>query len=251
MQYSEYLEYMTLQWQMENIDDFVVWQTGTSYDEGEGDENEKEPCGACMALSGNVFHVDNIPEKPHPNCKCGTVPLNLHINFAIIDERLERLEELEGKAKRTEDMERRKQEELDKFMKSEELKKNIDKTKWYSMVNWVNNVRPGGKWDYKQGGKHPEMEHVGNFNYGATGRALGIPSSILKGAGGVVQIGVGTSDWNFYDSYFDDPIDQEYIQQGIDWYDEHYGNNTSSSKHNWNYGEYDVDSGNIDWDFYE
>lgn len=36
----------------------------------------------------------------------------------------------------------------------------------------------------------------------------------------------------------DDPVDQKYIQQGIDWYDD-------------NYGEYDANSGNIDWDFYE
>ena len=51
MQYSDYLEYMTLQWQMENIDDYVVWQTGMEESENE-DEEESEPCGACMALSG-------------------------------------------------------------------------------------------------------------------------------------------------------------------------------------------------------
>jgi hypothetical protein len=254
MQYSEYLEYMTLQWQMENIDDYAVWQTGMEESENE-DEEESEPCGACMALSGQVFHIDNIPKKPHKHCKCGTVPLRLHINFAQIDERLD---ELEGKVRKIkknwsdmteEEKEEARIKELDKFMKSEELRGNVKETKRYSMVSWVNNVRPGGDWDYKQGGKRPEMEHVGNFNYGATGRALGIPPSVLKGAGGVVQIAQGTSDWNFYDSYFDDPVDQGHIQQGIDWYDESYGK--SSSSYNWNFGDYDADSGNIDWDFYE
>jgi hypothetical protein len=134
--------------------------------------------------------------------------------------------------------------ELDKFMKSEELRGNVNETKRYSMVSWVNNVRPGGEWDYKQGGKRPAMEHVGNFNYGATGRALGIPPSVLKGAGGSVQIVTGTSSWEFANSNFDDPVDQKYIQQGIDWYDENYGGNSSS--YNWNYGEYDADSGNVD-----
>ena len=113
--------------------------------------------------------------------------------------------------------------ELDKFKKSQQLRHNINETKQLGFVNWINNVRPGGSWDYKEGGKKPEMQYVGNFNYGATGRAAGIDASILRGAGGVVQIGTGTSSWDFYDSNFDDPIDQEMIQQGIDWYDANYG----------------------------
>ena len=93
------------------------------------------------------------------------------------------------------------------------------------------------------------MQDAGNFNYGATGKALGIPASVLKRAGGIVQIGTGTSSWNFASSHFDDPEDQEMIQAGIDWYDKNYGG--TSLNYNLNYGEYDVDSGNVDWNLYE
>ena len=68
-------------------------------------------------------------------------------------------------------------------MMAMECNENIKEAQQLGFVNWVNNVRPGGTWDYKNGG-HPEMEHVGNFNYGATGRAAGIPAFILRGAGG-------------------------------------------------------------------
>ena len=43
-------------------------------------------------------------------------------------------------------------------------------------------VRNGGPWDYKQQGG--QYEDLGNFNYGATGSALGLPGEVLKrGAG--------------------------------------------------------------------
>lgn len=272
------------------IDDLISEDSGFAVDEGKTYAVwSGGSCDGCQALNGTVYEVSSfgmiggdIPET-HPNCKCELTILDSNLlptkermplkkwdkdqkkpkPSGMIDLRkvtfpnnyTEGRKLGEDKQKKNwDDMtkaekEKAKIKELDKFMKSDKLKKNVDQTKWYSMVNWVNNVRPGGEWDYKQGGKRPEMEHVGNFNYGATGRALGIPPSVLKGAGGVVQIAQGTSDWDFYDSYFDDPVDQKYIQQGIDWYDENYGK--SSSNYNWNYGEYDANSGNIDWDFYE
>jgi RHS repeat-associated protein len=50
---------------------------------------------------------------------------------------------------------------------------------------WISNVSPGGDWDYKRSG--PEYDQFGNFNYGATGAAAGIPESTLLWAAGVVK----------------------------------------------------------------
>ena len=60
---------------------------------------------------------------------------------------------------------------------------------------WYNTVRNGGVWDYKQRGS--EYENFGNFNYGATGRAVGVPAWILKCGAGWAQKRAGTSkqDW--------------------------------------------------------
>jgi RHS repeat-associated protein len=47
---------------------------------------------------------------------------------------------------------------------------------WYVMVSTNK-----GPWDYKwyRGNPHPEYDNFGNFNYGATGCAMGIPLNIL------------------------------------------------------------------------
>lgn len=96
MLYSEYLEYMTLKHQQDNIDDYVVWQTGMNTDDDSDSENdgekESEPCGACIALEGQIFHISEVPEQPHKNCKCGVIPLSLLIGFEKINERLKKLE---------------------------------------------------------------------------------------------------------------------------------------------------------------
>jgi hypothetical protein len=52
---------------------------------------------------------------------------------------------------------------------------------WYGLVSQWN-----GPWDYKNygGQSHQEWDDFGNFNYGATGCALGIPLNLLlRGAG--------------------------------------------------------------------
>jgi type VI secretion system secreted protein VgrG len=43
---------------------------------------------------------------------------------------------------------------------------------WYGMAR-----QGGGAWDYKyyHGQPHPEYDNFGNFNYGATGCAAGVP----------------------------------------------------------------------------
>ena len=85
-------------------------------------------------------------------------------------------------------------------------------------------VKAGSKWDYKK--DDYAKEDFGNFNYGATGRALGYSKGALLRIAGAVQI---RSDplvifrkpaW--ISSYGDDPRDQEMIKQGIDYYDNYY-----------------------------
>ncbi|MUF07216.1 bacteriocin [Pseudomonas sp. CCM 7893] len=81
-------------------------------------------------------------------------------------------------------------------------------------------VRNGGEWDYKQRG--PQYEEVGNFNYGATGRAAGIPEQVLLRAAGAAQGIAGTSmedfgKWWAGSPYGDDKVDQVWIKAGIEF----------------------------------
>lgn len=45
-----------------------------------------------------------------------------------------------------------------------------------------------------------------------------IPDDVLYLAAGYAQFKAGTSQINFVDTYFDDPIDQENIRRGINYY---------------------------------
>lgn len=88
-------------------------------------------------------------------------------------------------------------------------------------------VRNGGPWDYKQ--RSRRYENFGNFNYGAAGTAWGFPEGFLKKQAGQAQMTAKTSkqEWQKYAGrrdnvrmlppYGDDPLDQEWIQRGIDY----------------------------------
>ena len=81
-----------------------------------------------------------------------------------------------------------------------------------------NSLRTGGQWDYKNGGRNPEMEHVGNFNAGVTIAAkldsLGLSRDMANDF-----IFAGTQGYALYDTHnFDDPTDQYFIKQGFDYY---------------------------------
>jgi SPP1 gp7 family putative phage head morphogenesis protein len=91
-------------------------------------------------------------------------------------------------------------------------------------------VQSGGEWDYKK--EDYAKEDFGNFNYGATGRALGFNEETLLRMAGTVQRD-RKAEWGHFDdnnifisdpntSYGDDPRDQEMIKQGIDYYDNDY-----------------------------
>jgi hypothetical protein len=81
-------------------------------------------------------------------------------------------------------------------------------------------VRNKGPWDYKQG--HPELANFGNFNYGSAGYAAGIPSETLLMGAGWAQERAKTAKkkwghWYQKPPYGDDPHDQFWIRQGIEY----------------------------------
>lgn len=85
-------------------------------------------------------------------------------------------------------------------------------------------VRNKGPWDYKQ--RAGNLANFGNFNYGATGFAAGIPEEILYMGAGFAQERAKTSKphwgaWYGKFHYGDDPHDQFWIKQGIDYARQH------------------------------
>lgn len=86
-------------------------------------------------------------------------------------------------------------------------------------------VRNRSIWDYKNQPyphAHPEYADFGNFNFGATGDALGLPTPILFRGAGYAQekAGTSTSGWGHWwgsAPYGDDPKDQQQIKSGIQY----------------------------------
>ncbi|ORJ52107.1 type IV secretion protein Rhs [Kluyvera intermedia] len=84
-------------------------------------------------------------------------------------------------------------------------------------------VRNKGPWDYKQ--FDPYWAAFGNFIFGATGYAAGIPAEILLMGTGWAQSRARTSrpEWGtwYKDApYGDDPQDQYWIKEGIKYANE-------------------------------
>ena len=144
--YADYLEYIQNKQEIENASEYVVWVTGGGEDAegGEGDDEESSgPCGDCAALDGQVFHYTELPEKPHENCKCGTMAFKTHVRFEKLEEGIKKLEE-----KFERERKELKQKQLDKFKKSNEIRQNIEEAKKmrYSALRsiWFANREP--KW---------------------------------------------------------------------------------------------------------
>jgi RHS repeat-associated protein len=94
-------------------------------------------------------------------------------------------------------------------------------------------VRNKGPWDYKQQGQSlngvgnwepSPYQEFGNFNFGATGAAAGIPSGVLLRGAGMAQEAAKTSEpaWRHWygisPPYGDDPNDQAAITAGINYF---------------------------------
>lgn len=96
-------------------------------------------------------------------------------------------------------------------------------------VFFAEKVKTGGDWDYKSylgthtvyyvEDLHNNMtgEAIGNFHYGYVGSEI-YNENVLKLAAGFYQFVSGTSQREFWKSYFDDPRDQLEIQKGINKY---------------------------------
>jgi hypothetical protein len=84
-------------------------------------------------------------------------------------------------------------------------------------------VKNGAPWDYKQQGA--QYENFGNFNYGMTAAAAGIPEDVALRAAGWEQERAGTSrdEWgnptDLGGSYGDDPADQQQIRDGYAYHE--------------------------------
>ena len=104
------------------------------------------------------------------------------------------------------------------------------------LAQFVNNVRPGGNWDFKNtanpqdggrgyyffGDQLFSAEDFGNIHFGYVGTAGGFSSSALRAGAGAAQIYSGNSSVGSYKSYFDDPKDQGYIQYGINIFNRYF-----------------------------
>jgi len=102
------------------------------------------------------------------------------------------------------------------------------------LEDFYQKVRNHGPWDYKQNRTLNDFgsldiaspfEDFGNFNFGATAAALGIPENVaLRGAGYAGQRAVGNSALDSLETalgrapFGDDPADQIQIKLGYDYY---------------------------------
>ena len=84
---------------------------------------------------------------------------------------------------------------------------------------WLQDVAPGGAWDYKKNGGNSTDDEMGNFNFGATGNTFLNPATILSGAGAVQLLtNPSGSDGGFpgiSPPYGDDIQGQQEISDGI------------------------------------
>jgi RHS repeat-associated protein len=92
----------------------------------------------------------------------------------------------------------------------------------YYGLSWYLYVKNNGVWDYKQLDK--KYEEFGNFNYGATGTALGLPADVLLRGAGWASVKADPRRASIYGRplnknppYGDDAKDGYWIIQGINY----------------------------------
>jgi SPP1 gp7 family putative phage head morphogenesis protein len=199
-----------------------------------------------LARQGKIFGWNSADTRPGEeyNCRCYAEFIDKNGNptgeygrmskeghFEPCDKNGVPLSQKQWKELDAKQKEQRKQEELDKFKNSDKLKENIKEAQKmknesrFERYKWMyRNFQTGGKYDIKNG--DPAKEHAGNFNYGAMGAAAGLSDVELKAGAGFQQVKDGTSSPTFFYpqswSYGDDPVDQKYITDGINWYNKNY-----------------------------
>ena len=70
------------------------------------------------------------------------------------------------------------------------------------------------------GGEIVDQDALGNINYGFFGTHCNIPESVLMAGAGYAQLRAGTSEQEFWITFFDDPRDSYRVMQGIDIYEQ-------------------------------
>lgn len=103
-----------------------------------------------------------------------------------------------------------------------DVAQNIEEAQNMTAYEFYEAVRSGGKWDFKR--YDSRYEELGNYNFGLTGRAVGFSETTLKVGAGAYQVWSGTSNFRFAGTYFDDPRDQAWIQEGIKDFNTNYWN---------------------------
>jgi len=108
---------------------------------------------------------------------------------------------------------------------TKQIKQNIQQAEQhqgtFDHIWFYNQVKTGGPWDFKNlpGNNPADWVDFGNYHFGIVGRAAGYTRTTLLAGAGAYQIKSGTSDWDYFDSYFDDPRDTRMIRLGMDQYD--------------------------------
>lgn len=51
----------------DNSELIVMWEA----------EEDDRTCGVCMGLDGKIFRIEDLPAKPHINCRCWAVPIGV------------------------------------------------------------------------------------------------------------------------------------------------------------------------------
>lgn len=100
-----------------------------------------------------------------------------------------------------------------------------------NLSDFYNLVRNRGEMDLKNqpewqnsayiyDGEIVSQDALGNINYGYFGKHCNFPDSVLIAAGGVAQFLAGTSEWDNWYVFLDDPRDTYRVMQGIEIYEE-------------------------------
>jgi len=88
---------------------------------------------------------------------------------------------------------------------------NSREAKDMTLLAFIKAVETGGKWDYKKG--NSKYENFGNYHFGYIAAAR-YPEFFSKAGAGAYQIYSGTSSITYWNSWFDDPKDQYWIERG-------------------------------------
>jgi len=139
-----------------------------------------------------------------------------------------------------------------------DIDQNIIDSSRLDYFSWVWDVWPNHKWDYKfingtasdpndpnkriKTSQYEQLANLGNFNYGATGKATGLPEGVLLRGAGIAELFKQSLDLNLISGpnqgipflfapplidfghapFGDNPKDQVWIKEGFKYYNSYY-----------------------------